>query len=304
MFVSRLTKLVGLLALCSCSLISTATKGTASSSTSSAAEDAASGDEPKKEATEAIKWAFDYCKTGLNTDNSISVAEENLEKFQTKLKIATDADPSIRDWTGKVRGLQVNEWIAKCETELPARISGDNKQIAVESAVRQVAFTCNDTDPGLKDFKAAKAKAIEANGGPFTTEKVNGQVVTEMFAKCEAQARKRQKDDAEHAAEMKANNEKAQADYDAQRKKDREKEQEFINSLKGDRRKVWMGQGADGDWPKFDGDIHTAPVWTWSVEKTDGVHVAECTRVVKFKGNKKIYDKTSGRGCAWTRIAE
>jgi hypothetical protein len=130
--------------------------------------------------------------------------------------------------------------------------------------------------------------------------------VTEILAKCEAQARKRQKDDAEQTAEIKASNDKAQTDYAAERKKDNDKEKAFFDKLKGDRKKIWLDQGATRleGWPDFDGEVHTAPVWTWSVEKTDGVHVADCTRVVKFKGDKKVSDKTSGRGCAWTRYAD
>jgi hypothetical protein len=295
----RLAGLVGVLALCSCSLL----PGGKSPSSSSLSE--VDPTAPKKAAQEAIKWGFDYCKTGLNPDNSISVAEENLEKFQTKLKIATDADPSIRDCGGKVRGLQVNEWIAKCEKDLPARIAGDNKQMSVENAVTQLAFVCDDRDPGLKNFKAAKAKAVEANGKPFTTETVHGKLVTDTLAKCEAQARKVQTADAEHATEMKAANDKAQKDYEAERQKGKEKEDAFWAKLKGDRKKVWLDQNATmlEGWPDFKGVVFTAPVWTWSVEKTDGVHVADCTRVVKFKGNKKVSDRTSGGGCNWTRFA-
>ena len=199
--------------------------------------------------------------------------------------------------------MKVNKWIAKCEKEIPERIAGDNKKMSVDQAVGQIAFVCEDTDPGLKNLKAAEAKAVEANGKPFTTEQVNGKVVADMFTRCEAQSRKRQKSDAEHTAEIKAGNDRVAAEYAADQKKKRDADKAFTDSLKGDRKKVWLGQGADGDWPTFDGKIETAPVWSWSVEKTDGVHVADCTRTVKFKGNKKVYDKTSGRGCSWTRFA-
>lgn len=302
MFAFRLTGLVGLFALCSCSLIS---GGKAPGGASSVTDRASSIGAPKKEAQEAIGWGLDYCRTGLKPENSVSVAEGNLEKFQNKLKIAMDADPSIRDWSGKVHGMQVDEWIAKCEKDLPARISGDNKDMAVDNAMTQVRFTCSDRDPGLKDFKAAKAKAVEANGKPFTTETFQGKPVTEVLAKCEAQARKTQKDDADHASDMKAANDKQAAANEVEAKKAEEKQKAFYAKLKGDRKAVWKDQGATmlEGWPDFTGTVFTSPTWTWSVEKTDGVRILPCTRTVKFKGNKKIYDKLSGGGCNWSRDA-
>jgi|GEM_PF-4572671 len=299
MFAFRLTGLVGLFALCSCSLISSSGGGT------SVTDRASSIGAPKKEAQDAIGWGLDYCRTGLSEGSSVSVAEGNLEKFQAKLKIATDADPSIRDWGGKVHGMKVNEWIAKCEKDLPARIAGDNRQIAVEHAMNQVAFTCSDRDPGLKDFKAAKAKAIEANGKPFTDEEYQGKRVTDVLARCEAEARKTQKSDADHASQMKAANDKQAAANAVLAKEAEEKEKAFYAKLKGDRKAVWKDQGATmlEGWPDFKGDVFTSPTWIWSVEKTDGIRVLPCTRTVKFKGNKKVYDKLSGGGCNWSRDA-
>jgi len=80
--------------------------------------------DPKKEAVDAMNWGLQYCKDALNPiHDRIEEIRDNYEKFKKRLDTAVAADPSIRTWTGQLRGMKVNEGIAKCEKEILDRLA-------------------------------------------------------------------------------------------------------------------------------------------------------------------------------------
>jgi hypothetical protein len=297
MSASRLTGLVGLLTLCSCSLIS----GGHAPSTSPRNDHAASyshsefqsSSEPSKEARDAIGWGLQYCKDALNEDRSINEAKDNYEKFKKRLDTAVSADASIRTWGGQIRGMKVDEWIAKCEKEIPERITHDEGAMAAESRDNALSIECRSSINGSGDwshYQQLKAEAIKANKGPLTGE------IAKLLAKCEvdyAAAVKAQKvHDAERDAafdrQMKENAERA--------KKAELAEKALRASLKQDRGRIYDRYGKPTNW---DGDLDKTPEWSWVLEKTHLGYEASCWTFVRFKGNKKVKEWQDGEACKW-----
>lgn len=261
--------------------------------------------DPKKEAQDAMSWGLNYCKDALNAIANIekpnaSAADqiEGLyEKFKARLATATAADSSIRTWNGTLRGMKVNEGIAKCEKELPAYITSARAAGATEDRDRALINGCRAaSNPAAQasawpDFQQQKAEALKANKGPFTGK------LKEELDKCEAN----------HAAMVKATDEqnkefadaraKREAEAAEQAKKEAEEERKFRATLKGDRARYYDKFGL----PKFDGpDIMKASEWHWIHDKTSQFGVTKpCFTYVKFNGNTKVKEWKSGDSCKW-----
>jgi hypothetical protein len=244
--------------------------------------------DPKKEAVDAMNWGLQYCKDGLNPDRAIVQVEDYYEKFQARLATAVAADPSIRTWTGTLRGMKVNEAIPKCEKELPAIIAKKKGDLATEDRNKFLLLACQGGGD-RQEYERRKAEALKT--GPLPAD------LAQQLAKCEADyaaaAEASKKQDKEFAdARAKKEAERAEA-----AKKEAEEEKKFRASLKGDRRKYYDNFGL----PKFDGaDIMAAKEWHWIHDKTSQFGVTKpCFTYVRFNGNKKVKEWQSGDSCKW-----
>jgi hypothetical protein len=253
--------------------------------------------DPKKEAVDAMNWGLQYCKDGLNPDRGVNEVKEYLEKFKKRLATAVEADPSIRTWTGVLRGMKVNEGIVKCEKELPAIIAKTESRLATEdrdgSLIRQcdAANHNSASDNAWPDYEKNKAEVIKANNGPLTGE------LAKQLARCEATHAARLEATEKFHKEIEEDRVKRRAEAEEEAKQEALKEKKFRATLKGDRLKYYDRNGA----PKFDGDdIHTAKEWHWIRDRTSQYGVTKgCWYYMRFNGNKKVKEWQEGESCKW-----
>jgi hypothetical protein len=253
--------------------------------------------DPKKEAVDAMNWGLEYCKDALNPDKGISEVKDNYEKFKKKLDTAVAADPSIRTWTGQLRGMKVNEGIAKCEKEIPERIARTDGGLATEGRDRALVNAClsairmGASASEWPQYEEKKAEVVKANKGPLT-----GEVATKL-AKCEADHEAQLEGSKKFDAEVAADREKQRLAAVEEGKKYAAREKKLRASLKGDRGKIYDARGKpDG----FDGDIlATAKEWYWNEERKRYGETEYCKNYVRFKNNKKVKEWQEGYACKW-----
>lgn len=265
--------------------------------------------DPKPEAMDAMKWGLDYCKDGLKPEKDLSDTEGLASKFQARLKTATASDPSIRTFSGEIRGMKVSEWIPKCEKELPAKVQRLSQSKAVKDAVTSAFQTCNFSrangtveamDKSIAEFAKQKANAIAVNKSATFAEKVDNEDPAVRFAACEKQMSERRasyvKRDADQATERAAADKKRLEDQAAAEKKAAEAEKRRRATLKGDRLRIYDKYGEPTNW---DGDLDKTPEWRWHLTKTSPSGIeADCLTVVTFKGMKKVRE-TETAPCKW-----
>jgi len=254
--------------------------------------------DPKKEAIDAMSWGLQYCKDALNPDHSVDDAKQNYDKFKARLDTAVAADPSIRTWTGQLRGMKVNEGIAKCEKEIPERIAKEMGALKTENrdgalvrgcwAAKQMALAGHSDD--WADYEKKKAEAIKENKGPLTGD------VADQLAKCEAQHAADEEAGKKQNAEFQAARDKHEQEQIAEGKKRVAEEKKLRASLKGDRARIYDAYGKPTNW---DGELGTTPEWRWFLDKTRMGYEATCWTYVRFKGNKKVKEWKDGEACKW-----
>ena len=265
--------------------------------------------DPKPAAVDAIKWGLDYCKDGLKPEKDLGETQELYSKFQARLTTATAADPSVRTWSGEIRGMKVSEWIPKCEKELPAKIQSATASKSVSDAVKDAFHTCTFSragntveamDKSIAEFQQKKAAAIAVNKGPTFAQKVDGEDPAAKFAACEKQMTDSRasfvKRDTEYAAAQAAGQKRLAEEAAAREKAAAERLKKLRASLKGDRLKIYDKYGEPTNW---DGDIDTTPEWRWHETRTLGSIEGDCVTTVRFKGKKKVGETESGIACKW-----
>lgn len=268
---------------------------------------ALAGADPTPEAQSKMALALSACDRGLGPDGD---AVAMLPEYRARLDEAKRLDASIASWSGQLHGVWiVNQWVPKCERELPAKANEARYRAAIDPAIDAAYDACvagerDQTQAALAQYQRARAALTAANGGRAAfTYPPNPPIVAEI-AKCDrglapavAAADKQRARDKAEAQQREAEKKAAQAKVDA-----------LWATLHGDRAAVARDYGLP---PMKDQDMPRAASWVYQGEAVRGqvyidgpdgksakaTRTVPCTITFVFKGDKKVSRKNSVSGC-------